>query len=132
VIGQRLVRKADGPGRTAAVEVMINSPHIRELIAEGKTSSIEKAIASSSDHYGMQSFNQALAKLAISGVISEEEALGASTTPGDLRLMLKGVSSGSTAVIDAKTMKAAFDAHKSATPAPPQGDSQKLKINRGF
>jgi twitching motility protein PilT len=112
VVGQRLIRRADGQGRVAAVEVMINSPNIRELIAEGKTSQIEKAIAASSDYYNMQTFNQALAKLAMAGTVTQEEALGASTTQGDLRLMFKGVQSGS--AIDNK----------------PKPDSQRIK--RGF
>jgi twitching motility protein PilT len=98
VVSQRLVRRADGGGRIAALEVMINSPNIRDLIAEGKTTSIEKAIASSGDYYRMQSFNQALAKLALDRVITQEEALAASTNPGDLKLMLKGVSSSGVAV----------------------------------
>jgi twitching motility protein PilT len=92
VVSQRLVRRADGGGRIAALEVMINSPNIRDLIVEGKTSQIEKAIAASGDYYRMQSFNQALAKLVFDKVISQDEALGASTNPGDLKLMLKGVS----------------------------------------
>ncbi len=129
VIGQRLVRLADGQGRTAAVEVMINSPNIRELIAEGKTASIEKAIASSSDYYQMQTFNQSLARLATAGTITQEEALASSMTPGDLRLMFKGVQSGSTAIVDAKSMKAAFEAAKNPAPS---SDSQRLKITRGF
>jgi twitching motility protein PilT len=94
VVSQRLVRRADGVGRVAALEVMINSPNIRELIAEGKTSAIEKAIASSGDYYRMQTFNQALARLAMERVIAPEEALAVSTNPGDLKLMLRGVSSG--------------------------------------
>ena len=129
VIGQRLVRRADGRGRVAAVEVMINSPNIRELIQEGKTSSIEKAIATSGDYYGMQTFNQALAKLALAGTITQEEALASSTTPGDLRLMLKGVQSGSTAVISADRMKEAFQSAKAAAVA---AVDTKMKINRGF
>jgi twitching motility protein PilT len=95
VISQRLVRRTDGTGRVAAMEVMINSPQIRDLVAEGKTSSIEKAIASSGDYYRMQSFNQALAKLVQSKAITEEEALGNASNPGDLRLLLRGVASGS-------------------------------------
>jgi twitching motility protein PilT len=134
VVGQRLIRRADGQGRVAAVEVMINSPNIRELIAEGKTSSIEKAIAASSDYYSMQTFNQSLAKLAMSGVVTQEEALASSMTPGDLRLMFKGVQSGSssTAIVDAKTMKAAFDAAKNPPPPAAPGEAQRLKISRGF
>ena len=98
VISQRLVRRADGSGRTAALEVMINSPQIRELIAEGKTASIEKAMASSGDYYRMQTFNVSLSKLVAAKTITEEEAIGASTNPGDLKLLLKGVLSSGTSV----------------------------------
>jgi twitching motility protein PilT len=91
IVCQRLVRRADGKGRIAAVEVLVNSPQIRGLLAEGKTSQIEKAIASSGDFYKMQTFNQTLAKMALSGVITQEEALANSTNPGDLTLLLKGV-----------------------------------------
>src|SRR5579862_3502242 len=97
VVSQRLVRRADGQGRTAAVEVMINSPNIRELIAEGKTSQMEKVIASSADFYQMQTFNQSLAKLTLDGTITQEEALSCSTNPNDLKLMLKGIGSASAA-----------------------------------
>jgi twitching motility protein PilT len=120
VISQRLVRRADGKGRVAAVEVMINSPNIRELIAEGKTSQIEKAIAASGDFYRMQTFNQALARLVLDGVVAEEEALASTQNPGDLRLLLKGVTSGSTSALRGA------DAGRSAA------DSGKIKINRGF
>jgi twitching motility protein PilT len=114
VISQRLVRRADGSGRVAAMEVMINSPQIRDLIAEGKTASIEKAMSQSGDYYRMQTFNQSLAKLSLSKTISEEEALGASTNPGDLKLLLKGVLSSGTAT-------------QRATEARPA-----LKITKGF
>ena len=93
---------------------MINSPQIRDLIAEGKTASIEKAMASSGDYYRMQTFNVSLAKLAAAKTITEEEALGASTNPGDLRLLFKGVQSSGTAT-------------QRATEARPA-----MKINKGF
>ncbi|HUR38583.1 MAG TPA: PilT/PilU family type 4a pilus ATPase [Planctomycetota bacterium] len=91
VVSQRLIKRADGQGRVAAVEVMINSPNIRELIAEGKTSQIEKSIAGSGDFYQMQTFNQSLAKLTLNGTIGTDEALACSTNPNDLKLMLKGI-----------------------------------------
>jgi twitching motility protein PilT len=94
VVSQRLVKRADGSGRTAAMEIMINSPQIRELIQEGKTSSIEKAMASSGDYYRMQTFNQSLAKLVNDKTVTEAEAMAVSTSPNDLKLLLKGVSSG--------------------------------------
>jgi twitching motility protein PilT len=94
VVSQRLVRRADGSGRVAAMKVMINSPQVRELIQEGKTTSIEKAMGASGDYYRMQTFNQALAKLVSDRTITETEATAASTSPNDLKLLIKGVSSG--------------------------------------
>jgi twitching motility protein PilT len=94
VVSQRLVKRADGSGRVASMEIMINSPQIRELIQEGKTSSIEKAMASSGDYYRMQTFNQSLAKLVNERTVTEAEAMAVSTSPNDLKLLLKGVSSG--------------------------------------
>jgi twitching motility protein PilT len=92
VISQRLVRRADGSGRVAAMEILINSPQIRELILEGKTQAIEKAMAASGDYYRMQTFNQSLAKLTLDKGITEAEAMAASTSPNDLKLLLKGFS----------------------------------------
>jgi twitching motility protein PilT len=127
VVGQRLVKRADGPGRIAAVEVMIASPQIRELIAEGKTSAVEKAIAGSGDYYRMQTFNQALARLVQDGSISPQEALASSATPGDLRLMLRGFSSGGT------TTMAPRPATGAAAHAPePALAAGGFKITRGF
>jgi twitching motility protein PilT len=90
VISQRLVRRADGSGRVAAMEVLINS----QLILEGKTQAIEKAMAASGDYYRMQTFNQSLAKLTLDKAITEAEATAASTSPNDLKLLLKGVTGG--------------------------------------
>jgi len=95
VVSQRLVRRADNSGRIAAMEIMINSPQIRELILEGKTQAIEKAMAASGDYYRMQTFNQSLAKLTLDKAISEAEATAASTSPNDLKLLLRGVTGGS-------------------------------------
>jgi twitching motility protein PilT len=120
VVSQRLVRRADGHGRTAAVEVMVNSPNIRELIAEGKTAQIEKVMALSGDYYKMQTFNQALVKLTNEGVITQEEALSASSNPGDLKLALKGISGAGTA-----GAKPSGDTGK-------MGETTRMKINRTF
>jgi twitching motility protein PilT len=127
VVSQRLLRRADGLGRVAAVEIMINSPNIRELIAEGKTTQIEKAIAQSGDYYRMQTFNQALAKLVQARTITEEEGMKASTSPSDLRLILKGISGGgSSATLKAVTLP--------VPPGPPKeaGQNPGLRVNRGF
>jgi len=130
VVSQRLVRRADGKGRVAAIEVMINSPNIRELIGEGKTASIEKAIAQSGDFYKMQTFNQALARLVMSKTVTEEEAAGCSTNPNDLKLMLRGITGGATTVVKpAPGAPAAPPAAPDPKPAPP---APGLKINRGY
>ncbi len=120
VVSQRLVRRADGKGRGAAVEVLINTGNIRELIAEGKTASIEKAMAQAGEYYRMQTFNQALAKHVLAKTITEEEALAAATNPGDLRLLIKGVTSGSATATAA------------AAAATTQSDTGKIRISRGF
>src|SRR5438105_13376199 len=79
---------------------MINSPPIRQLIEKGELGNIQKSIESSQSYYRMQSFNQALSELVKKRMITEEDAMANTTSPGDLKLMLKGmVRSGGTSAI---------------------------------
>ena len=73
VLGQRLVMGRDGK-RVAAIEVMINTPHISELVKKGDVMGIKEAITSSGER-GIQSFDVALRDLYKSGRIDLEEAL---------------------------------------------------------
>lgn len=73
IISQRLVRGVNG-GRCAAIEVLINTPHISELILNGKIDEVREAMEESGEA-GMQSFDTALLKLYRDGKISMEEAL---------------------------------------------------------
>ena len=73
VISQRLVRGNDGK-RVAAVEVLLNNPHISELINRGEIPQVKEAFAQSSES-GMQTFDSSLLNLYKSGKISMEEAL---------------------------------------------------------
>ena len=73
VISQRLVRSKDGK-RVAAVEVMLNTPHISEMILKGDISSVKEAFKDTKEP-GMQSFDQALFELYRKGAISMDEAL---------------------------------------------------------
>jgi len=73
IISQRLVRGTDGK-RIAAVEVMLNTPHVSELINRGEIPKVKEAVAQSSE-VGMQSFDSALLDLYKSGKIGIEEAL---------------------------------------------------------
>ncbi len=113
VVSQRLVKRADGSGRVASMEIMINSPQIRELIQDGKTKEIEKAMAQSGDFYRMQTFNQSLAKLVLDRTITEAEGMATSTSPNDLKLLLKGVSSGRVGGGDTSAPRPAMKINKS-------------------
>jgi len=94
VISQRLVPTVDG-GRIAAVEVMIHTARIAELIAENRDFEIPDAIAEGREIYGSQTFDQHLFDLVEQGIISRETALEASSTPSDLKLRLDGIGRGS-------------------------------------
>ena len=79
------------------MEILINSPRIKKLILEGDTTKIPGAIqASRAD--GMQTFNQALVDLVKSGKVEEAEALRFSPKPDELRMNLKGIFSGTSAM----------------------------------
>ena len=88
MISQRLVPKKDGKGRAAAVEIMLNTPLVSELIFKGETSEI-KEIMKKSREFGMQTFDQALEDLYSQGKISYEEALRNADSVNDLRLSIK-------------------------------------------
>ncbi|MBI3598757.1 MAG: PilT/PilU family type 4a pilus ATPase [Nitrospirae bacterium] len=88
IISQRLLRRTDGSGRIAAMEVMVNTPTMRRLIADGKMEGIPKAIEEGSTLYKMQSLNQHLLSLLQEGLIAEEEALAVSTNPNDLKILI--------------------------------------------
>ena len=89
VISQRLLRRRDGKGRVAVQEILLNTPTVRKLIEEGKTAQIDKALEEGRDFYGMQSANHHLLELWQHGVVTEEDCLAASTTPGDLRMRMQ-------------------------------------------
>jgi len=98
VVSQRLVRTVDPTKRVAAVEIMVNSPNIQQLIMEGNTKALSHAIATSGLFYKMQTFNQHLCNLVRQNLITREEALRNSTAPGDLKLLLRGVGTGARAI----------------------------------
>jgi twitching motility protein PilU len=87
VISQRLLRSLDG-GRVAAVEVMINSPLIQDLIFKGDVGSI-KGIMKRSRELGMQTFDMALFDLYEAGKITYEDALRSADSMNELRLAIK-------------------------------------------
>lgn len=86
-VSQRLVRTIDGQ-RRAAVEVMLGSPTIADLIRRSEFGEL-KGIMEKSGEAGMQTFDEALYRLVVEGVISEEEALKHADSQNNLRLRLK-------------------------------------------
>jgi twitching motility protein PilU len=87
-VSQRLIPKRDGRGRVPAVEVMLNSPLISDLVFKGEVSEI-KEIMKKSNELGMQTFDQSLFQLHENGLISYEDALRNADSVNDLRLRIK-------------------------------------------
>ena len=88
MISQRLIPRQDNKGRYAAVEVMINSPLISDLIFRGEVAEI-KEIMKKSTELGMQTFDQALFNAFEANIISLEDALRNADSLNDLRLQIK-------------------------------------------
>ncbi len=87
-ISQRLVPKPDGKGRVAAVEVLLNSPLIAELILNGDIHGVKEIMARSRD-LGMQTFDQSLFDLYEEGLIAYDDALKNADSVNDLRLNIQ-------------------------------------------
>lgn len=88
LISQRLIPKQDGKGRIAAVEIMLNTPLVSDLIFKGEIAEI-KEIMKKSRNLGMQTFDQALFDLYETNAITYEDALRNADSLNDLRLQIK-------------------------------------------
>ena len=88
IVAQQLIPKADGNGRRACLEVMLNTPLAADLIRKGEVNEIKELMKKSTE-VGMQTFDQALYQLYNMGDITYEEALAHADSANDLRLMIK-------------------------------------------
>ena len=88
MIAQQLVPTVDGKGRRAAIEILINTPLVADLIKKGDVHAL-KEVMSKSTEQGMQTFDQALYQLYSAGDISYDAALSSADSANDLRLMIK-------------------------------------------
>jgi twitching motility protein PilU len=122
IVSQRLLPTVDGKGRRAAVEVMLASPLISELIRKGAVHEI-KPIMARSNELGMRTFDQALFALYKEGAISYEEAIANADSPNDLRLLIKLDKDGSAAQL-------AKDAQKFALKEQPKDELPPLVFSR--
>ena len=93
-IAQQLIPTVDGQGRRAAIEVLINTPLVSDLIRKGEVHALKELMERSTE-LGMQTFDQSLYQLYMDGVISYEHALSHADSQNNLRLMIKmGTHSG--------------------------------------
>ncbi|HEU4420534.1 MAG TPA: PilT/PilU family type 4a pilus ATPase [Planctomycetota bacterium] len=95
VCSLRLVKNKDGTAMVPAVELLINTPTVRELLEQGQTRSLPKALAEGG-YYGTMTFNQSLIRLFQAGNISLEDALVSSDNPDELKMQMRGITLGST------------------------------------
>ena len=93
VISLRLIKTIDGTGRVPACEVLMETPTVKEIIKEGRTMELPKALQEG-EYFGTMTFNQSLTQLCKEGKIGYHEALEAADNPDELKLELSGVSRG--------------------------------------
>ena len=96
VISQRLVPRADGKGRVPALEVLVSTGLVRELIADkDRTKELPDAIGKGYTTYGMQTFDQSLMSLVKQELVTYDEALKHVSNPDDFALRFRGIASTS-------------------------------------
>ena len=89
IISQRLLDRADGRGRVAAVECMTATLKVREAIATGADSSVLERLMREGDYHGMATFDQALLQLLSTELINFDEALERAANPEDFRIAVQ-------------------------------------------
>jgi len=89
ILSQRLLRSVNG-GRVPALEIMLNTPYISELVAKGNVQEIKQAMMASKAE-GLQTFDQDIHRLWKAGLVTEEEAFRAADSANNLRLRMRGV-----------------------------------------
>lgn len=98
VVSQRLVPRADGRGRVPAVEVLISTSRVRELIEDQeRTKEIVNSIEEGHHTYGMQTFDQSLMQLLQGKLVTKEEAIKQASNRDDFLLKLSGIDSSTDA-----------------------------------
>jgi len=92
IVSQRLVVRADGKGRVPAVEVLIANGRVYDRIVDPAATIEIRDVIAEGEFYGMQTFDQALVKLVLQGLVTEDDARRASTNPHDFMLALHGTT----------------------------------------
>ena len=88
IVAQQLIKRADGKGRYPAIEILINTPLVSDLIRKGDVHKLKELMQDSREH-GMQTFDQALYEMYLAGKISYDDALNSADSRNNVRLMIK-------------------------------------------
>jgi len=110
VVSQRLLPRTGGQGRLPAVEIMINTPTIRDYILDpAKTALIRDSIQSGASQYKMQSFDQAMLQMVQKGLVTPETAIQHASRPNEFALYLQGILGTSNNVFGTTELRALGD-----------------------
>jgi twitching motility protein PilT len=108
IVSQRLIPRADGQGRTAAVEILKSTPRTREYISEGEGEGKTLLDAMCDGrHDGMQDFDTVIRQMIERQTVTLEDGLSFATNPNNLQLALKGMSAAEDFLVPEKTAGAA-------------------------
>lgn len=88
IVAQQLIKRSDDKGRYPAIEILLNTPLAKDLIRKGEINKLKELMKASREQ-GMQTFDQALYDLYLSGKISYEDALNSADSRNEVRLMIK-------------------------------------------
>lgn len=103
IVAQQLIKRSDGRGRYPAIEILINTPLVSEIIRKGEIHRL-KEVMKASKEYGMQTFDQALFDLYTAGQISYEDALNSADSKNEVRLAIKLAAESSNVFSDDDNM----------------------------
>ncbi len=98
IVAQQLIKRSDGKGRYPAVEILINTPLVKDYIRKGEIEKLKELMKNSREQ-GMQTFDQALYDLYTAGKIGYEDALNSADSRNEVRLMIK-LSAGNIAAFE--------------------------------
>ncbi len=94
IVSQRLIGRRATNGRVPAVEILLGTPTVKEMVLEGRTRELAQALEEGHQYYGSQSFNQCLVGLVRDGTIDFDDAMVAADNPDELKLALRGITKG--------------------------------------
>jgi twitching motility protein PilT len=120
VVSQRLLPRPDGNGRAVAAEILVVTPAVRDMIADGRRiGEIRDYIADGRDQYGMQTFDQHLTDLVQAGEVTFETAMAAATNPSDFELKMRMFRRGEASTESAAPAENAVGGALETSPANP-------------